>query len=83
MGLIYVLYFTVTESSYGYTLGKALIGLKVVAADGERPNLEGAFIRNISKIFWVFLILGVAGRFFLVRGPHQKFSDRIAGTTVV
>ena len=83
MGLIYVLYFTIAEPSYGYTLGKALIGLKVVAADGERPNLEGAFIRNISKIFWVFLILDVIGGFFLARDPHQKFSDRIAGTTIV
>lgn len=83
MGLIYVLYFTIAESSYGYTIGKGMVGLKVVAVDGGRPNLESAFIRNISKIFWVFLILDVVGGFFMARDPHQKYSDRIARTTIV
>ena len=83
MGLIYVLYFAVAESIYGCTIGKEIIGLKVVVAGGGRPSLESAFIRNISKIYWVFLILDVAGGFFTARDPHQKYSDRIAHTTVV
>lgn len=83
MGLIHVLYFTVTESSYGYTIGKGIIGLKVVTVDGERPSFEGAFIRNISKIYWIFLILDLIAGFFTPRDPHQKYSDRIAHTTVV
>ena len=82
MGLIYVLYFTVAESGYGYTIGKGIVGLKVVAVDGGRPSLESAFIRNISKIFWVLLILDVIGGFFTARDPHQKYSDRIAHTTI-
>ncbi len=83
MGLIYVLYFTVTESSYGCTIGKGIVGLKVVAVDGGRPSLESTFIRNISKIYWVLLILDVIGGFLTARDPHQKYSDRIAKTTVV
>ncbi|MFQ5999273.1 MAG: RDD family protein [Candidatus Bathyarchaeia archaeon] len=83
MGLIYVLYFTITESSYGCTIGKGIVGLKVVAVDGGRPSLERAFIRNISKIYWIFLILDVIGGFFTATDPHQKYSDRIAHTTVV
>jgi len=83
MGLIYVPYFTVAESIYGGTIGKGMVGLKVTTVDGGRPSLEGSFIRNISKIYWILLILDVLGGFFIARDPHQKYSDRIANTTVV
>lgn len=84
MGLVYVVYFGVAESSYGCTVGKRLVGLRVVVLGGGRPSLERAFIRNISKVFWVLLVLDVVGGFFTVGDdPRQKFSDRIAGTTVV
>ncbi|UCF59552.1 MAG: RDD family protein [Candidatus Bathyarchaeota archaeon] len=83
MGLVYVLYFTMAESIYGCTIGKGTVGLKVVAVDGGQPSLESAFIRNISKIYWIFLILDVIGGFFTARDPHRKYSDRIADTTVV
>jgi len=83
MGLIYILYFTIIESVYGCTIGKGIVNLKVVAADGGRPSLESAFIRNISKIYWILLILDVIGGFLTATDPHQKYSDRIAHTTVV
>jgi uncharacterized RDD family membrane protein YckC len=83
MGLIHVLYFTITESSYGCTIGKAILHLKVVTVKGERPNLESAFIRNISKIHFVFLMFDVLGGFFIAKDPHQKYIDQIANTTVV
>ena len=83
MGLIYVLYFAMAESIYRCTIGKGIVGLRVVAVDEGRPNLEGTFIRNISKIYWIFLILDVIGGFFTARDSHQKYSDRIVHTTVV
>ncbi|UCE15967.1 MAG: RDD family protein [Candidatus Bathyarchaeota archaeon] len=83
MGLLYVLYFTIAESIYGYTIGKKIVGLKIVTANGGLPSLESAFIRNISKIYWFVLILDVIGGFFTATDPHQKYSDRIAHTTVV
>jgi uncharacterized RDD family membrane protein YckC len=83
MGLICVLYFTVAESIYGGTIGKGMVGLKVTTVDGGRPRLDSSFIRNISKIYWILLILDVLGGFFIARDPHQKYSDRIAHTTVV
>ena len=83
MGLIYILYFTITESNYGCTIGKGIVNLKVVAVGGGLPSLESAFIRNISKIYWILLILDVIGGFFTATDPHQKYSDRIAHTTVV
>ncbi len=82
MGLIYVLYFTITELTYGYTVGKKIVNLKVVMADGKRPSLESAFIRNISKIHFILLLLDTIGGFFLSKDPHQKYIDQIAHTTV-
>ena len=83
MGLIYVLYFTITESIYGYTIGKGILNLKVVAADGGRPSFESAFIRNISKIYWVLLLLDVVVGLAIQKDYRQKFSDSYAGTMVV
>jgi uncharacterized RDD family membrane protein YckC len=82
MGLIYVLYFTITELMYGYTIGKKIVNLKVVTADGKRPSLESTFIRNLSKIHFILLFLDTLGGFFLSKDPHQKYIDQIAHTTV-
>lgn len=82
MGLIYVLYFTITEFIYGYTLGKKLVNLKVVRPNGTKPGLESAFLRNISKIHFIVLLLDTLGGFFISKDNHQRYIDQIANTTV-
>lgn len=83
IGLVWFLYFSFAEAGYGCTLGKRVVGLKVMTVDGARPSLEKAFIRNVSKIHWVLLILDVVGGLATSGDPRQKFSDRVAGTTIV
>ena len=83
MGLIYILYFTIAESGYGYTLGKRIMDMKVITLDGETPTLEKALIRNISKIYWLLLLLDVIGGLATSGDSRQKYSDRIAGTLVI
>lgn len=83
MGLLYVLYFTITESVYGYTVGKRMVNLRVETADGRKPGLQSAFVRNISKIHFLFLLLDTLGGFFTSKDNHQKYIDQIANTTVV
>jgi uncharacterized RDD family membrane protein YckC len=83
MGLIYVLYFTTTELFYGYTLGKKLVNLKVISKNDKKLNFERAFIRNISKIHFVFLILDAIVGLFYSKDPNQKYTDQIAQTTVI
>jgi uncharacterized RDD family membrane protein YckC len=84
LGLLELLYFMFMDATYGGTLGKRFLGLHVQMVDGSKVTFDKSFIRNISKIFWVFLlidwILGVATP---GRDQRQKYSDRIAGTTVV
>jgi uncharacterized membrane protein YvbJ len=45
-------------------------------------RFEKEFIRNISKIHEVLLLLDVIGGLITSKDLHQKYSDRIANTTV-
>ena len=81
--LFLVLYFTLAEVTYGVTIGKRVMGLKVVAEGGVRPTLGAAFLRNVSKIYWVLLLLDVVLGLALDMGYTRKLSDKFLGTSVV
>ena len=56
-GLILVLYSVILEVSWGgMTLGKKLLGLQVQTTSGGKLAFDKAFIRNISKIYWLLLL---------------------------
>jgi uncharacterized RDD family membrane protein YckC len=82
-GLLYLLYFAFAESSYGATLGKRVMGLRVETTTGGRVALDKGFIRNLSKLHWIFLLLDVVVGLATTGDARQKFSDRFAGTRVV
>ncbi len=67
---------------YGTTIGKSLLGLKVVTTSDEKISIEKALIRNISKIHPVLPLFDVIGGVITSTDLHQKYSDRIANTTV-
>jgi len=83
-GIIEVLYFVFLDVSWGATVGKRILGLKVQTVNGGKVPYDKAFIRNISKIYWLFLLIDwlIA---IVTPGTdrRQKYSDRIAGTTIV
>ena len=81
-GLLFVLYFTFAEATYGKTLGKAIMGLRVTTDSGGRPTLGTSFLRNLSKINAVLLLLDVILGLALEVGYTKKFSDRYLGTRV-
>ena len=82
-GVIFVLYFAVMESSSGASIGKKIFKLKVVSRTGSTPNFGEAFIRNVSKIYWLLLLLDVIVGLAISKGYQQKYSDSIMGTSVV
>ena len=82
MGLLYILYFTIADTMYGATLGKSLLGLKVATKADGKLSFQKAFIRNVSKIHWVLLLLDLIGGLITSKDLHQKYTDRIANTTV-
>ncbi len=82
VGILSILYFALLESWYGWTFGKRIMNLKVVKNDGQKPPLDATLIRNISKIYWILILLDVIIGLATPGDPNQKTTDRIAGTTV-
>ncbi len=82
-GILSILYFVILESWYGWTFGKRIMNLETVRTDGKKPPLDAAFIRNISKIYWIIVLLDVIIGLATPGDPNQKVTDRLAGTTVV
>jgi uncharacterized RDD family membrane protein YckC len=81
--LFFLLYFTFSEGIYHKTVGKSLLRLQVSTTDGSPLDVTKAFIRNISKIYWLLLLLDLIGGFFTKVTPGQRYLDRIAGTLVI
>ncbi len=57
LGILSVLYFLVLETSWGGTVGKRILGLRVQTVNGGKVSFGQSFIRNISKIFWIIFII--------------------------
>lgn len=83
VGIGLVFYYPLSEITWGATLGKSIMGLKVTKINGDKPNLGQALIRNISKIYWILLLLDVIVGLAIQTDYKQKFSDKYAGTIVV
>ncbi len=80
---LFVLYFTLTESMRGASIGKRFLHLKVLSKTGSNPTIGEAFVRNISKIYWLLLILDIVVGLAVSKGYQQKYSDKFVGTSVV
>jgi uncharacterized RDD family membrane protein YckC/DNA-binding HxlR family transcriptional regulator len=79
---LYWLYSTIFEGFSGQTLGKVIMGLKVVRTDGKKLSYEHAAVRNFGKI----LPLLPFDLFIGWRIPNNRFKryfDKYAGTTVI
>lgn len=81
VAVIIIVYFTYLEGKYGGTLGKNLMKLKVKAQKGDM-DYRKAFIRNLSKILWVPLIVDLLVG-FAFGSPRKRYLDRLAKTEVV
>ncbi len=79
--VIIIVYFTYFEGKYSTTPGKNLMKLKIKALKREM-NYKKAFIRSLSKILWLPLILDVIIGLFM-SSPKKRLLDRLAKTEVV
>jgi uncharacterized RDD family membrane protein YckC len=82
-GVLMLLYFIILEMMWGATLGKRIMGLRVQTVQGQKVPFGKSFIRNVSKIFGPLIILDWLIGIVTEGDKRQKFTDRIAGTTVV
>jgi uncharacterized RDD family membrane protein YckC len=80
--LVLFVYFFIVEGLYGRTIGKEIMGLRVERVDGKPMDMRSSLIRNISKIYWVLLLIDVAVGLGTHGDMSQKWSDRYTGTKV-
>jgi uncharacterized RDD family membrane protein YckC len=81
--LLWLLYFTYLESSSGQTLGKRIMGIKVVKESGEQLTPIDAFIRTIFRIVDGFVLYLIGFILVLVTEKKQRLGDMAVGSIVV
>lgn len=79
--IIIIVYFTYMEGKTSSTLGKRLLKLRVMAVQGDM-NYKKAFIRSLSKILYLPLIVDVLLG-FLFGDSNDRILDKASGTYVV
>jgi len=75
------LYSTLLEGFAGQTLGKSLLGIKVVSVSGKKLYYDNAAVRNFGKCFLLPIDLLFGRRIKDER--FIKFFDKFSGTTVI
>ncbi len=76
-------YYVVMEATVGATVGKLILGLRVVKSDDSSLDWQASIIRNILRIAdgFCFYLLGAI---LAWNSPlKQRLGDRAAGTVVV
>lgn len=79
--IIIIVYFTYMEGKTSSTLGKRLLKLRVMAVQGDM-NYKKAFIRSLSKILYLPLIVDVLLG-FLFGDSNDRILDKASRTYVV
>lgn len=78
---IYLIHTTVSELLWGWTIGKKLVGLRVVMLDGTAPTRRALVIRNVLRLIDVVLVFPPLLVF--VSPFRQRVGDIGAETLVV
>ena len=76
-------YYIVCEAATGATLGKRLVGIRVVGEDGAHVTLGAAVVRNLLRVIDALFFYLVGFLFALVSARGQRLGDRAAHTIVV
>jgi uncharacterized RDD family membrane protein YckC len=76
-------YYIVCEAATGTTLGKRMVGIRVVGEDGEHITFGAAFVRNLVRLVDCLFFYLVGGLFALTSTRGQRLGDRAAHTIVV
>ncbi len=78
-------YFFICESVWGQTLGKRLLHIRVLAADGSRPGAGRVFVRTLLRVVDVLPFAYIVGLIAVLasgRARRQRLGDLAGGTVV-
>ena len=81
-GMIYIAYNTIIETVAGRSLGKLLLGLRVVGFDGQQAKPAALILRNVLRIIEVALFF-LPALTILFLPLRQRAGDIAAGTLVI
>ncbi len=86
--LTFFLYFSILEGRFQATLGKRILGLRVVDANLAPVGFQRALVRNALRLLWEIPFLGIGILFLivdivLVIVKNQRIGDMGAGTYVL
>lgn len=76
-------YYIVSEALTGMTVGKRIVGIRVVTERGAHVGLGAAVIRNLLRPVDALFFYLVGALFALASSRRQRLGDRAAGTVVV
>ena len=76
-------YYIFLEGHYGYTIGKYLLGLRVLKTNGTKIGYRESILRNISKYINNLIIIDTLIMLIFFYHEKQRGFDRIANTMVV
>ncbi|MFO7743744.1 MAG: RDD family protein [Anaerolineae bacterium] len=81
---VMVLTFVLLEGLFGATVGKWVLGLRVVGPDGGKPGLARSAVRNLLRLADGLPAFNILGVILILRSPQRaRFGDRVADTRVV
>jgi uncharacterized RDD family membrane protein YckC len=81
IGLLW-LYSTLLEGFNGQSLGKRILGLKVVRTDGKKMSYDHAAVRNFGKVL-PLLPFDLLYGWRIKNNAFMRYFDKFAGTTVI
>jgi len=72
-------YFILTEAYVGWTVGKKILGMRLVDRIGSKIGLTKSIIRNLLRLVDGLPALNLLGIILIMSSPEgQRFGDRIA-----
>jgi len=77
-------YFILMEAYIGWTVGKKILGMRVVDEAGHKIGLSKSLIRNLLRLVDGLPTLNILGIILIASSPRgQRFGDRIVKTIVI
>jgi uncharacterized RDD family membrane protein YckC len=81
---IMVVYFIVFEALFGQTIGKLIMGIKIVDKEGNSPGFRKSLIRNLLRVVDALPTLYILGSYLIYTSEkNQRYGDQIAKVRVI
>ncbi len=82
--VVFIVYYAALEATTGATIGKRLLGLRVVMADGAPVDWTSSIIRNVLRIVDILPVFYLLGAIFVwSTEKNQRIGDLGANTVVI